>query len=1324
MARVFISYASADRAVADEVSGWLRAAGHAPFFDHDVRDGLSLGEDWKRRLYRELRQVEAVIGVVTASFVASKWCFAEVGIADARGCRLIPLRVEADVVHPLMGELHHVDYHADPQQARERVLRAVRLVEGGGAWQEGENPFPGLEPFTAARSEVFFGRSADARRLSNQLRAIDGVDRAGGLLAVVGPSGCGKSSLLNAALAPLLDDDPGWLRVPTLAPGTDPLPELARVLAATAAQQELTWSASEVRARLEAGPDGLRRVADDLLAATPGTAARRLLVMVDQAEELFTRTPPGTRERFAHLLSAALSGPVQVVLVLRSEFLDDLRTLPPLTGRLIDASLVAPLDQEMLREVIQRPARLARLSLDEGLVAALVADTGGGEALPLLAFILRRLAEDLPPGATLSLSRYRELGGVHGALSRHADATLTKALQASGLTEPEVLTGLTGLITVDHTGRRARRRIPLPSPADPLRGALQVFVERRLLLSDTDDGHLWLTLTHEALLTKWRPLKDATDEIITALRAARVVEQAAAEWASADRAEHYLWDDKRLTATLVTLGIPDNGGSHHVAVSRSAALDETARAFLDASAHRVSRTKERQRRRRLALIAVLSSLLLLVTTASIFAVYQRNIAQTQRDTAILNQILVQADRLRSTDSALAAQLTLTGYRLRPTPDFHAALLNTGNAVLSTPLTGHTATVSSAVFSPDGRILASGSEDGTVRLWNVADPTHPTPLATLMTGHTSPVSSVVFSPDGRILASNGGDGTVRSWGGGTVRLWNVTDPAHPAPLGQLLTGHTSWTSSVVFSPDGHTLATGGDNTTVQLWNVADPAHPTPLATLMTGHTSPVSSVVFSPDGRTLASGSENGKDGTVRLWNVADPEHPTLVGQPLTGHTGTVHSMVFSPDGRTLASGSDDQTVRLWNVADPKNPTDLSQPLTGHTYTVRSVVFSPDGRTLASGSDDQTVRLWNIPDSPLTGHTGTVHSVVFSPDGRTLASGSWDETVRLWNVADPAHPAPLGPPLTGHTGAVVTVVFSPDGHTLASGSYDSTVRLWNVADPAHPTPLGPPLTGHANGTFWSVVFSPDGRTLASGSSSGSLLAFSPDGSLLNPSEDRTVRLWNVADPAHPTPLGTGYTGPVSSVAFSPDGRTLASGSYDQTVRLWNVADPAHPTPLGPPLPGHTRTVNSVVFSPDGRTLASGSVDGTVRLWNVADPEHPTPLGSPLTVHTGAIDSVVFSPDGRTLASGSWDNTVRLWNVADLAHSTLSGQPLTGHTSIVGSVVFSPDGRTLASGSHDGTVRLWNRDLAIQRICATTTNALTPAKWDQYVSPDLPYRPPCP
>ncbi|HEX2263854.1 MAG TPA: TIR domain-containing protein, partial [Pseudonocardiaceae bacterium] len=552
-----------------------------PFLAHDLRDGIDVGENWKQRLYRELRAVDAVIGVVSSSFVASSWCSAEVGIADALGCRLMPLRVEAGVVHPLMRDLHDVDYQADSGQARDRVLQAVRLLDdGAGAWREGDNPFPGLESFTAARSRVFFGRDADAREVSNRLRVMGGTS---GMLAVVGPSGCGKSSLLNAAVVPRLNSDPAWLTVPRLVPGSDPLPELARALAGMANRWGLGWSASDVRGRLEGDTDGLWCMADDLLAASPA-AHQRLLVPIDQAEELFTRTTPEARRRFAHLLGEAIAGPVQVVAAMRSEFLDDFRDLPALAAVPIEAYVLAPLGREMLRDVIEGPAKVARLRLENGLVAALVADTASGEALPLLAFTLRQLADGLPAGGELTIGRYRDLGGVHGALARHADAGLGQAVRASGLTEREVLAGLTRLVTIDATGRRARRRITLASLTPPLRVALQVFVERRLLLSDTDhDSQVWLTVAHEALFTAWHPLDIAIADITNVLRTARAVEQAAAEWNSAGQSEHYLWDDKRLTATRTALGMTGDS-DRNPAAPPIVELADQAPAFLDATA--------------------------------------------------------------------------------------------------------------------------------------------------------------------------------------------------------------------------------------------------------------------------------------------------------------------------------------------------------------------------------------------------------------------------------------------------------------------------------------------------------------------------------------------------------------------------------------------------------------------------------------------------------------------------------------------------------------------------------------------------------------------
>jgi len=309
----------------------------------------------------------------------------------------------------------------------------------------------------------------------------------------------------------------------------------------------------------------------------------------------------------------------------------------------------------------------------------------------------------------------------------------------------------------------------------------------------------------------------------------------------------------------------------------------------------------------------------------------------------------------------------------------------------------------------------------------------------------------------------------------------------------------------------------------------------------------------------------------------------------------------------------------------QNPT-LVATLTGHPNTVNSVAFSPDSRTLASGSYGHRIKLWDVQSqgeiATLTGHSSSVESVAFSPDGQTLASGSSDHTIKLWDVPSQRQIATL----TGHPDTVNSVAFSPDGRMLASGSRDQTIKLWDVP---------------SQRKWWDVR------------------SQWPIATLTGHSNDLTISLRNF----------------VSSVVFSPDGRTLASVSDDKTIKLWDV----HSQGEIATLTRHSNHVCSVTFSPDGRTLASGSWDNTIKLWDV----HSQGEIATLTGHSSSVESVAFSSDGRTLASGSDDKTIKLWDV----HSQRQIATLTGHSGYVLSVAFSPDGQTLASGSRDQTIKLW-------------------------------------
>ena len=626
------------------------------------------------------------------------------------------------------------------------------------------------------------------------------------------------------------------------------------------------------------------------------------------------------------------------------------------------------------------------------------------------------------------------------------------------------------------------------------------------------------------------------------------------------------------------------------------------------------------------------------------------------------------------------------------------------------LRGHRQYILGMAFAPDGKTLASSSEDGTIRLWDV-----PSRQERAVLKPQSWINGIAFTPDGKTLASGSED---RS-----VRLWDVAS----GQLRAQLAGHASWVQSLAVSPDGRMLASGADGGVVKLWDLPN-GHD--RATL-TGHKGWLLSLAFSPDNSTLAVVSDWGPEtGYVRLWDVT--RDPPALKRRISIGTMTV---AWSPDGKTLAT-SDFEKIRLWDAATGEGLGSLS----GHFSQVMSAAWLDGGR-LVSCSEDRTIRLWPLQTNEvgrttsqiLGAHLDAATCLAISRDGTTLASGGNDGSLELWNLNTTREQAearftsvfrfgsrsnasddlkslllsPNGSTLflvTDHGTKFRNVVagfddaelpqargrgaLSLDGRLLATGDKEGTVKLWEVASgrllasvQAHPK-------GASSIGVRALAFSKDGRTLATGGYE----------------DDRGARLWEVDSGLnYARTIGVGGLG-INALDFFPDGRTLAIGARPWTIHLVDLSTglPRDHFRWGS---GSLETW-AAALSPDGKLAAAGGEAGTVMLWEAATGR----LHATLKGHSSKVLAIAFSPDGGTVATGSEDFTVRLWDV------TTGQERLTfkGHHTPIAALVFATDGDSLWSGGRDGTVQLLRAERvpeAVAEATPATAEDDTPRAWDR-------------
>ena len=746
--------------------------------------------------------------------MTSQWCFGEIVAAKTLGSKLLPLATENGVHHPLLDGLQHVTHHGPQPQAREQICGILREIDatGGAGWPDDRSPFPGLRAFDVDMHRAFFGRRREVDDLVRLLRSL--AERGEGrIVAVVGPSGCGKSSLVRAGLLPAMAGEPGWTTLAPFVPGTDPVAALFEKLAHAA-------RSTPSRIRQQDEDKGLGLAVEDLLFTGTSPPRRRLLVVIDQFEEILTRSSTTGRAQLAEMLRPAAAGPVQVVVTIRSEFLDSLLADPHLRRLPIRSVTLRPLDTATLPLVIKEPARLAGLRVDPELVSCMVTDTASSDALPLLAFTLDQLATGLPRGATLSPQRYDQLGGVQGALTRQADHALADALAANlrtgnGRSRADVLDSLLRLVTIDEMGQPTRRDVNYQQLPLPVRAELDAFIAHRLLTSGTREATVLLGVAHEAFLTAWPPLAQAISATAAALRMRRMLEQASAEWESVGHSTSFLWEQDRVTAAVSETGAQlrrvHSGppGAEDTTIGRFRALrggrevisgrvelGPAVRAFLHASIRR------QQHRRRLFFTVVAAALVVAFTITTIAVIQrqtaqdQRQIAEDQKELATARGLVAQAEARRGSDPRLALQLGLAAHRIRPTVETDTSLYTTLTSTpLTATLTSHISPMRTMAFSPDGHTLTIAG-DKSVELWN---PTHPARTATL-TGHPDYVNAVAFSPDGHTLVTGSNSDY-------TAAVWDLREVLK-------LSGHlTSWS-----------CAAAGGGLTQKQWSTFAPGIP--------------------------------------------------------------------------------------------------------------------------------------------------------------------------------------------------------------------------------------------------------------------------------------------------------------------------------------------------------------------------------------------------------------------------------------------------------------------------------------------------------------------